>query len=271
MEKENNFMKTKILRNILTTVYLLAALGILICAAAPGQSRTAAPMHHTYTLIDLGTFGGPTSYNYSENARAMNAQGAVDGLADTSIPNPNYPNFNPLLFAFPDPFLEHAFLWSHGVLIDLGAIPGQNGSGAGWINEAGIVAGASTTGSIDPLTGWPAIEAVIWEYGTMIRLGDLGGQEGIATAINDREQVGGFGSNTILDPFSLLGLGTQTRAFVWQRGVIRDIGTLGGPDAAVLDMNNRGAVGLLLHELNSESYYRLSHRGPLSLGKRQDD
>jgi probable HAF family extracellular repeat protein len=237
-------MKTKILRNALTTVCLLAALSILICAAAPGQSSTAAPMHHTYTLIDLGTFGGPTSYNYPENARAMNAQGAVDGLAATSIPDPNFPNFNPLLFGGPDPFLEHAFLWSHGVLINLGAIPGQNGSGADWINEAGVVAGASTTGSIDPLTGWPAIEAVIWEHGTMIQLGDLGGQEGIATAINDRGQVGGFGSNTIPDPFSLFGLGTQTRAFVWERGVISDIGTLGGPDAAVLDMSNRGAVGL---------------------------
>ena len=244
-------MKEKILRNILTTVCLLAALSILICAAVPGQSSTAAPIHHTYTLIDLGTFGGPTSGNFSENARAMNAQGAVDGLADTSIPDPNFPNFNPLLFGGPDPFLQHAFLWSHGALIDLGAIPGQNGSAAGWINEAGVVAGASTTGSIDPLTGWPASEAVIWEHGTMVPLGNLGGQEGIATAINDRGQVGGFGSNTIPDPFSFFGVIfgsngsslTQTRAFVWERGVIRDIGTLGGPDAAALDMSNRGAVG----------------------------
>jgi hypothetical protein len=82
--KDNKFMKTKILRNTLAAVNLLAALSILVCAAAQGQSGTAAPNHHTYTLIDLGTFGGPTSYNYSANARAMNAQGAVDGLADTA-------------------------------------------------------------------------------------------------------------------------------------------------------------------------------------------
>ncbi len=245
-------MKTKILRNILTAVNLLAALGILVCAAAPDSPAQQKPKHRTYRLIDLGTLGGPTSYSYAIIAQSMNARAAVIGQADTLMPDPNFPNCNFFIFTnCPDPFLEHAFISSHGVLTDLGAIPGGS-SGAFWINDAGVVAGASTTGSIDPLTGLPAAEAVIWKNGTMIRLGDLGGHQAFANAVNDREQVGGFGANTIPDPFSLFGFFcdptgsncVEMRAFVSERGVMRDIGTLGGPDAYLYVINNRGAVGI---------------------------
>jgi uncharacterized membrane protein len=174
----------------------------------------------------------------------MNNQGTVVGGADTSVSDSNYPNFSPLATGAPNPFLEHAFLWSHGHTVALGALPGPNSSTSDWVNESGVAAGASTTGLIDPLTGWLAAEAVIWKHGSVIPLGDLGGHESIGIAINDREQVGGFGANAVPDPFSLFGFTTQTPAFVWKRGVMRDIGTLGGPDAAILDMSNSGAVGL---------------------------
>src|SRR5664280_385717 len=229
----------------MTVVYLFAALAMPVWTAAQDNpSPDNHHRHHQYRLIDIGTFGGPTSYNFSENAQPMNSRGIVTGQADTSIPDPNYPNFNPLVLVSPDPFLQHAFSWSHGVLVDLGALPGQNSSVSDWINGSGVVAGASTTGSIDPFTGWPAAEAVIWKNGRIIGLGDLGGHESIALVVNDREEAGGFADNTIPDPFSLFGFPTQTRAFVWTRGVMRDIGTLGGPDAAGGDISNYGMVGI---------------------------
>jgi len=223
---------------------ILITLIALVAVALPGE---LGAQHTRYKLIDIGTFGGPQSFSFFGQARSLNNGGTLVGFADTSTPDPNYPNSNPLVGA--DPFIEHGFSWRKGTLTDLGALPGINSSNVSWVNDQGVPAGVSTTGNVDPLLGFPAANAVVWVKGHIFNLGTLdGGYESLATAINNRGQIAGFASNSTPDPISLFGLGTQTRAFLWQNGTMRDLGTLGGPDAAALLMNNRGQIAGFSYE-----------------------
>jgi probable HAF family extracellular repeat protein len=203
-----------------TTMTLFAALAVPARLSAQ-QTR--------YKFVDLGTLGGPTNYlsvNGGGNLILNNA-GLVSSAADTSLPDPNAPGhcFN------PDCFLTHAYLWQDGVLSDIGALPGMNSSAAGAINERGWSAGQSQNGLIDPLLGVPQTRAVLWTSPGIIDLGTLGGYESLAVYVNNGGQVVGLATNAIPDPYSVFGWGAQIRTFLWERGVMRDLGTLGGPDA----------------------------------------
>jgi probable HAF family extracellular repeat protein len=112
-----------------------------------------------------------------------------------------------------------------------------------------LIAGVSENGEIDPLiSGFPENRAVLWQEGSITDLGTLpeGGYESFANAVNSRGQVVGWAENTIPDPYSLAAPGlfpTQTRAFLWERGAMQDLGTLGtGTDATAQFINEQGQV-----------------------------
>jgi probable HAF family extracellular repeat protein len=199
-----------------------------------------AHKHHHYQLIDLGTLGGAQS-----TGGALNNKGSVVGCADTSTPDPNYPNFNPFLSPFgADPFIFHTFEFKDGRVTDMGALPGANSSCEDFLTDRGLIVGGSENGLIDPLTGWPAMEAVAWHNGQVINLGTFGGNESFAIGANNRGEVVGAAANTVPDPYSVFfGWGTQTRAFLWtQSQGLQDLGTLGGPDALATNINDRGQI-----------------------------
>jgi len=189
---------------------MLPALAFAVPAHADGQ--------HPYTLIDPGTFGGPQSF-LNLPAVPLAGPGGLLGTADTTIHDARYPNFNPFIVGFADPYLVHAFSWKDGHLRDLGALPGNNSSAVFEVNSGGTGAGMSGTAATDPNTGWPADNAVIFKNGRVINLGTLpGGYESQANDINDRGQVSGFASNGAADPYSMFDWGTQARSFIWQDG-----------------------------------------------------
>ena len=132
-------------------------------AGGPAQATTrgrpdgqASAASYPYRLVDPGTFGGPQSF-FNLPAVPLTKQGGLLGSADTTIPDADYPNFNPFLVGFPDPWLVHAFEWKDGQLTDLGALPGNNGSSVFEVNGNGVGVGASETATTDPHTGWPSL------------------------------------------------------------------------------------------------------------------
>jgi probable HAF family extracellular repeat protein len=194
--------------------------------------------HHTYKLIDLGTFGGPNSFYFSQPiVESVNNRGTAVGGADTSLSDPYAPNCDT-----PDCLIVHAFQWKNGSLNDLGTLPYGHSSEAFWVNDAGLILGGSENGEIDPVAGVPENVAFVWSHGEITSLGTLGGGFSFGNAMNNRGQVVGIALNSVPDPFSIVGLGTQTRAFLWQDGQMQDLGTLGGPDSWGAFVNERGQV-----------------------------
>lgn len=230
------------LRARVLSLCLAGVLGLASVWAAQASGQA-----YPYTLIDPGTFGGQQSF-LNVPAVPLTADRALLGTAETAIADEDYPNFNPFMIGFPDPLVAHAFEWRDGQLRDLGALPGNNSSSVFEVNGAGVGVGASETSTIDPNTGWPSDHAVMYVNGQVKDLGTLpGGFESQANDINDQGLVSGFSSNGTPDPYSSFAgtfadWGTQARSFVWQNGVMTDIGTLGGPDAVSLTLNARGQI-----------------------------
>jgi len=114
---------------------------------------------------------------------------------------------------------RHAFLWDNGVMTDLGTVPPTSQSGAWGINNQGAVVGwSSGTGN----GGF----GFIWENGEMKRLLETNTSiQGYA--INDNRQVVGiYRAPTSTD-----------HAFLWEDGVLTDLGTLGGSFSIAWDIN----------------------------------
>jgi uncharacterized membrane protein len=94
-------------------------------------------------------------------------------------------------------------MWKNGVTTNLGTLPGVVGNSyAMGVNDHGLIVGQAQNGSIDPLTGAPELDAVLWDDGQIMNLGTFGGTQGIANATNERGQVVGATLTATSDPFA---------------------------------------------------------------------
>ena len=92
------------------TLILATAIALLTALAMPVP---LAAQHTKYKLIDIGTFGGPTSQTNGESVVITN-EGTVVGGADTSTPCPYFSGL-----------ISPAFKWQNGVMTELALLPGD--------------------------------------------------------------------------------------------------------------------------------------------------
>lgn len=185
------------------------------------QGRTlTAYLYDRHNIIDLEA--GATNNPFWSMASGINESGQVVGDADVY----NLGGVH---------FIRRAFLYSNGVLEQIGTLEGNaitldyNSHGAD-INNAGQIVGQSNVG---PLTNKRSV-AFSYAHGTMTNLGTLPGHDTSgALALNDAGQIVGY-SRTRTGP---------SHAFFYSRGSMIDIGAIGGVASSVAyDINNRGQV-----------------------------
>jgi probable HAF family extracellular repeat protein len=202
------------------------------------DSRSRPFVWEDGVMMDLGTLGGDRSA-----AHGINNRGQVVGWSQTA--DGQY----------------HAFLWQRGVMTKLRTPGGVVITHAADINESGQVVGTCYTAD----GKWPGC---LWKKGWVRTLSLL--QESYPSAINDRGQVVGeteVGDLAVLwekglESYLVPGVewsaawGINDRgqvvgqcqvpegvhAFLWEKGAVIDLGTLGGARSFADDINNRGQV-----------------------------
>lgn len=232
-----------------TTLRAIPAI-LLTCTLVASSTARASP-GYAYTVVPLGAGWG--SY-----ARAINEAGDVVGRLIPTVG-------------------DGAFLYSHGVLTELGALPGENASIALGLNDKTQVVGVSFTSPISSTE-----HAFLYSGGVMRDIGSLAGGNTSATGINDAGDIVGQSVLQEHFPFAFLykngvmqnlsslpgsdrsgaaainncgqiagtsGVGpsqgpngNQSHAVLWEHGVIKDLGTLGGLNSYGAAINDRGQV-----------------------------
>jgi len=211
---------------------------IVVCLLSAAAFPMQLLAQHNYVFTEVPTLGGPIVYGNATGAKdkLLNSAGTLTGGADTDIVDPFCSNA-------PDCFAGHAFTFRNGMLTDLGVLPGGFGSQAFWINDSGTAVGMSQIGVLDPLIpNFLELRAVVWQNGKTEAIGTFGGNDSVAQAVNNRGQVVGFALNPIPDSMSMLPWSTEMHAFLWDKGALQDLGTLGGPDSWGMFVNDRGQV-----------------------------
>jgi probable HAF family extracellular repeat protein len=243
---------------LITAMTFLAALAIPVGLAAQ-DNRDHNHNHRHYKLIDMSTFGGPGSFvndalGFVNNFVGLNRRGVACGASATSTPILPTSNTTLVCNGIDIPggigFVTHAFRWQNGTVTDLGALPGDtNCSIPMSINAGGEIVGISENGQEDPLTGVNETRAVRWKGRQIEDLGSFGGNQNAALRTNNNGQIVGWSLNSVFDPYSPIDLvlgssnGTQTRAVLWQHGLMQDLGTLGtGNDAIAGLINKNGQI-----------------------------
>ena len=98
----------------------------------------------------------------------------------------------------------------------------------------------------------PPVEPFLWDGKRMRELGTLGGAYGQVWGLNSRDQVIGD-SSTADAPAACVYADLGCHAFLWERGIFRDLGTLGGTFSFPIVINEEGEVVGAANTSNDET------------------
>jgi probable HAF family extracellular repeat protein len=172
-----------------------------------------------YVAVPIGSLGGASTYG-----TAINASGQVAGWGDTDAAGAAH---------------RHAFLFSNGVLTNLGTLSGGTQSFAYAINDSGSVVGSSNA------TGTP-LHAVVFTGGVAMDLGAaVGGSISNAYGINAHGDIVGGSNRTGLAHGFVLQSGSATAL---------DIGTLGGALSQAYGVNAAGHATGYAHVASGDAH-----------------
>lgn len=231
-----------------------SALAINNAGIVVGYSMTSGGTHVGFrwagAMLNIGNLGGPDTAGTGINATGQIAGWSstgynynaffLSGGVMTNLGNINNCGAASYGFAINAPGhavgwsstcvgAEHAFLYTGGVMQDLGTLPGGpygTSSYAYGINDLDYVVG--TSGGVfagsHPFLSVPSLP--------LQDLGTLGGTSGTAFAINNHNTVVG-------GAFNSSGL---EHAFMWNNGPMTDLGTLGGSSSEAQGVNKQDAI-----------------------------
>jgi probable HAF family extracellular repeat protein len=188
-------------------------------------------------LTDLGALPGGAS----SAPQWISANGLIAGLSENGLTDPLVPGLPEFRAAF----------WQNGAITDLGTLGGGFEAIANAVNSRGQVVGMTTNTIPDPFSvafdgniGVPyQTRAFLWQNGEMQDLGTLGGPDAAATVVNERGQIAGNSYiNSTANPTGCEANIPAQHPFLWDKGKMIDLGSLGGNCAATSAINNRGQV-----------------------------
>lgn len=190
---------------------------IAICVTSQIAHHTAG-QERRFEILDLNDLN-PTSFGFLAD---INHQGRIVGTSD--IDGPDF----------------RATAWSNGAATNLGLVPGDTVSDAIAINESGDIVGISTlvddTGHLiffySTAVAWDSNGNGPVELESLITSGENWELQYVSD-INDRGQIIGTGRDLDLE---------EPRAWIFENGVITNLGTMGGYSTTPCAINNAGIV-----------------------------
>jgi probable HAF family extracellular repeat protein len=234
---------------LLSRVFIVKSRGIVTIVAAHAAGVAALPVGAapTYSATRLGTLGGNGG-----SGNGINAAGQVTGFSYVTKWTP--PN--------PDPHTQwHAFVYSGGVMRDLGTFGGSISSGSA-INASGQVAGFASLNDLP--YPFAAQHAFLYSNGVLTDLGTLSGTNSRGIGINAGGQVTGY--SEFIDAAG----NVSSHAFLYSNGVMTDLGAMGGRDSSGSAVNASGQVTGIVTLPDSPTLGTVQHAFLYTNGTMQD-